>query len=328
MDNNFDILKEISDENTLDAQTEIQKETIFENITSNEESYETNILNSLLIEENDEVSKENKFNIKSVFTFITKYIATSTFIFFLLLITTNYKAYLNIADSYINEWQMKQTENSLINSVEATNITNSNDVNLDKKTTKKDDDTSNISSSFKTFTNIKAENPSLDIAITPYENRIIIPKIWKNIPLIDIKNRTVSGQSELNDIFMKELENWVIRYPWSAKPWDIWNAFIFWHSSNFPWINWEYNDVFALLDKVSYDDEIIIYYNQKKYTYKIKKKSVISPGNVSILKWKKTKSEISIMTCRPIWTTLNRLVVSWELIDITDNNSNKQVAVK
>jgi len=153
----------------------------------------------------------------------------------------------------------------------------------------------------------------LDIDITPYENRIIIPKIWKNIPLVDIKNRTVSWQSELNDIFMSELEKWVVRYPWSVKPWELWNSFIFWHSSNFPWIKWEYNDVFSLLNNVSFNDEIIIYYNQKKYTYTIKKRDIITPWNVSIFKWNKTKAQVMIMTCWPVWTTLNRLVLTGEL---------------
>nr|MDD3720386.1 sortase [Candidatus Gracilibacteria bacterium] len=331
MDNNFDILKEISQDNSLDFQAEteikIEKETIYNNFSStNEIQEETNILNTLFIDENSELESNEKLSLKSILIFILKYISTSTIIFFLLLITTNYKAYINIADSYINEGQMKQTENSLINSVEATNITSSNDINIEKKPVKKDETLNNISNSFRTYTNIKNEDPSLDISITPYENRIIIPKIGKNIPLIDIKNRTVSGQSELNNIFMQELENGVIRYPGSAKPGDIGNAFIFGHSSNFPWIKGEYNDVFALLDKVSYDDEVIIYYNQKKYTYKIRNKTVISPGNVSILKGNKTKSEVSIMTCRPIGTTLNRLVVSGELVEEKDSITTKEVA--
>jgi LPXTG-site transpeptidase (sortase) family protein len=112
---------------------------------------------------------------------------------------------------------------------------------------------------------------------------------------------------------MSELEKWVVRYPWSVKPGEIWNSFIFWHSSNFPWVNWEYNDVFSLLNNVTNWDDIIIYYNQKKYVYTIKQKNVISPWNVSIFKWNKTKAQVMIMTCWPIWTTLNRLVVTWEL---------------
>jgi len=46
----------------------------------------------------------------------------------------------------------------------------------------------------------------------------------------------VSSEKELNNIFMNELENGIIRYPGSAKPGENGNSFIFGHSSNFPWI--------------------------------------------------------------------------------------------
>jgi LPXTG-site transpeptidase (sortase) family protein len=113
---------------------------------------------------------------------------------------------------------------------------------------------------------------------------------------------------------MKELENGIIRYPGSAKPWENGTSFIFWHSSNFPWIKWDYNDVFSLLDNVAFNDEIIVYYGQEKYVYKIREKNVITPWDVSVLERNKDKSEITLMTCWPIWTTINRLIVTWELI--------------
>lgn len=116
---------------------------------------------------------------------------------------------------------------------------------------------------------------------------------------------------------MKELENGVIRYPGSAKPGEIGNTFIFGHSSNFPWIKGAYNDVFALLDKVEFDDEIIVYYGQEKYIYKITAKNIIKPGDVSVLqKEVHDISEISLMTCWPIGTTLNRLILTGELVKI------------
>ena len=46
----------------------------------------------------------------------------------------------------------------------------------------------------------------------------------------------------------------------------------------------KYNDVFALLDKVVFDDEVIVYYGQEKFVYKIRSKNVIRPGDVSVLK--------------------------------------------
>jgi alpha-acetolactate decarboxylase len=117
---------------------------------------------------------------KNSFLFIIKYFATSTAIFFLLLITTNYQAYLNIVNSYINQSQLEQTKNSLINSVEAVNLITISDNDTKKKTEKNiesKDDSNNLNNSFKIYSNVEEEKPSLDIDITPYENRIIIPKI-------------------------------------------------------------------------------------------------------------------------------------------------------
>lgn len=59
---------------------------------------------------------------------------------------------------------------------------------------------------------------------------------------------------------MKELENGVIRYPGSGKPGETGNSFVFGHSSNFPWMEGDYNDVFSLLDHVEFDDEVVVYY--------------------------------------------------------------------
>ena len=159
------------------------------------------------------------------------------------------------------------------------------------------------------------EGIPLNIEMTPYSNRIIIPKIGKNIPLIEIKDQKVESQKALNDIFMTELEQGIVRYPSSAQPGEKGNSFIFGHSSNFPWMKGEYNDVFSNLDQIVLDDEIIVYYEQKKYTYKIREKKVISPGDVSILKRNNNKKEITLMTCWPIGTTLNRLIVTGELVE-------------
>jgi LPXTG-site transpeptidase (sortase) family protein len=213
--------------------------------------------------------------------------------------------------------QVEETKNWILSSVEAskiTTVTEKTETEITDEIIKEEKTDWNLSIK-KYKKELDSNTINLNIEITTLENRIIIPRIGKNVPLIDVKNRTISWQNELNDIFMDELKNGVVRYPGSAKPGDIWTTFIFWHSSNFPWMKWDYNDVFATLDNIVYWDEIIVYYEQKKYTYIIREKHVITPGDVSVLKRKKGINEISIMTCWPIWTTLNRLIVTWELVE-------------
>jgi sortase A len=55
-----------------------------------------------------------------------------------------------------------------------------------------------------------------------------------------------------------------------------------------------------MLDNLVMGDEIIVYYNQKKYTYVINEKKVIKPGNLKILERDPSKKELSLMTCWPI----------------------------
>lgn len=267
------------------------------------------------------VKKWKQIYFLSGIIFVAKYMVTSAFIFMALLLTTNYSAYINIAKSYIFSSDMEIAQQRLVTSVEANNIKEKYKDSAKEKidTLEEDAQKSEINETQLSIKKLKKKQDKkdieLNIQITPYNNRIIIPKIWQNIPLIDIKNRNIDWEHELNDIFMKELENWIVRYPGSSKPWEDWTSFIFGHSSNFPWIKWDYNDVFALLDKVSYDDIIIAYYGQEKFTYRIKEKKVITPWDVSVLERNKDKSEITLMTCWPIWTTLNRLIVVWELIE-------------
>lgn len=153
-------------------------------------------------------------------------------------------------------------------------------------------------------------------SLVPKENRIIIPRLGKNIPLVDVEMRPWATYETMNDVFMEELKKWIVRYPWTAKPWQKWNAFIFWHSSNYPWISSKYNDVFALLDKLQNGDEIIAYYDGKKYIYKVSDRAIVKPWDVKVLQSRdQNKKEIALMTCWPIGTTLERIIIFGELVE-------------
>jgi len=302
----------------------------FEEEKKEENKIEIPLISEEKSEEKTEKIKKEKQE-KNIFSllynnsiFIIKYLSTSALIFMVLLLTTNYSAYYNVAMWYFYAEDFKQKSQSLLNSVEASSLSEhlekkiieekkQEDLYLQKGKTQKTEKFNSIETLASKTRRTKVD---LGITITPYENRIVIPKIGKNIPLLDIKQKTVDGIEELNDIFMEELENGVIRYPGSAKPWEDGTTFVFGHSSNFPWIKWDYNQVFALLDKVVFNDEIIVYYNQKTYTYKIRKKEIIKPGHVGVLKRNKGRSEITLMTCWPIGTTLNRMIVIGDLVDI------------
>ena len=163
---------------------------------------------------------------------------------------------------------------------------------------------------------ITPASADVTFSVTPYENRIIIPRLGKNIPLVDVEHDADAKFGEMQDVFMEELKKWVVRYPGTARPGEVGNAFIFGHSSNYPWIASEYNDVFALVDTLIDGDEIIVYYNQHKYTYRITDRATVRPGDTRVLSSRDpNKKELSIMTCWPIGTTLERYIIFAELVE-------------
>jgi len=307
--NNIDILSELE---TLEKDNNFTLENIIE---------EENFITNTKIDEL-EVIKEKKgitnILIRNI-VFLFKYLATSTLIFAILLVSTNYSAYIDITMSYFNKDQLNKNSELLISSVKASyikeKIVQKKKIKIQKNVKHSNLYKRNTHSIKRLINNETNKNLKLNINITPYENRLIIPKIGKNVPLLDVKNQQVWSSNELENIFMDELKDWVVRYPGTAKPGEVWNSFIFWHSSNFPWVTWDYNQVFALIDKITYGDEIIVYYGEKKYKYVVREKKVISPNNVSLLKNRgKGKSELTLMSCWPIGTTLNRMIIIWELV--------------
>lgn len=252
------------------------------------------------------------------------YLGISSIVFVVLLASTNWSSYSSILSAYLNPQALTDSKNDIISVLDKSRVmvyadhTVDNGANEEEQTSLKkkleESNTTIHEDRFSPKRLIPGEaKVSIDLDITPYDNRIIIPKIGKNIPLVDVQLNAGFDFDHIENIFMQELEKGVVRYPGTAKPGETGNAFIFGHSSNYPWLKGEYNSVFALLDKLSFDDEIIVYYNQKKFTYVIREKKVVKPGNIKILERDEGKKEISLMTCWPIGTTINRLIVFAEL---------------
>lgn len=70
------------------------------------------------------------------------------------------------------------------------------------------------------------------------------------------------------------------------------------------------------MDTLENGDEVIVYYNQKKFVYRITDRAIVKPGNVDVLNSRDpNKKEISLMTCWPIGTTLERIILFGELVE-------------
>lgn len=244
-------------------------------------------------------------SIKNVFGkvfLVLKFLSVTSVIFLFTLSILNFSAYKQIALDFIYPEDVKEKEIALENSV-----------NDEKKE-------QNLLQVNKKRKAIKKNFPPIDLKITPPTNRLVIPKIGKNIPIVQVDIDSNNLEQELIGIEVEgaiqdALRNGVVHYPGTAAPGQHGNFFVTGHSSYYPWDSGEYKEVFALLSKLEVGDIYVAYYDQKKYTYKVTVKKEVSPTQVDVLTQPKDKRVSTLMTCTPLGTALRRLIIQAELIE-------------
>lgn len=151
----------------------------------------------------------------------------------------------------------------------------------------------------------KLDSPPLDLSspttpVVTYEPEIIIPNIGIQAPVI--YNASYGS-------IIERLREGVVRYEGTADPGQIGNVVIVGHSSDLPWSTGQYKTVFSLLDKLSVGDEIILPNGPNRYIYRVSTTKVVKPTDLSVL-GRTTSPTLTLITCYPIGTTLNRLVIT------------------
>ena len=154
----------------------------------------------------------------------------------------------------------------------------------------------------------------LDQPVVPTDNRLVIPKLGRSVPIIEMSSEHIEGEnwSELEKQIQSGLQNGVVHYPGTASPGQVGNVFITGHSSYYPWDPGQFKDVFAVLGQLEVGDEYYVYYDQKKYAYKVTEKFEVTPDNVNVLQQPHDKKVSTLMTCTPVGTTLRRLIIRAE----------------
>ncbi len=151
-----------------------------------------------------------------------------------------------------------------------------------------------------------------EMPVYPSDNRLYIPRIKKNVPLITVPNHKNWNQLEKN--IQQGLQNGAVVHPISHTPGTPGNFFVTGHSSYYSWDPGRFKDIFALLHEVNRGDMVEVYWNGKKYTYQIKAKEIIPPTETNVLDQPDNMSIITLMTCTPVGTNKNRLVLIGELV--------------
>lgn len=156
----------------------------------------------------------------------------------------------------------------------------------------------------------KKQIPDLNLEIAPPDDRIIIPRINQNVPVVRVPEDKLLQRdwTALEGQIQDALRHGVVHFPGTALPGQDGNVVITGHSSYFPWDPGRFKDVFALLHQVDIGDQVVVYHDQVKYTYQIYEKKVVKPSEVEVLT-QKGDNRLTLITCTPVGTALNRLVL-------------------
>ncbi|MEO6508911.1 MAG: sortase [Patescibacteria group bacterium] len=132
---------------------------------------------------------------------------------------------------------------------------------------------------------------------------IVIPKIGANSRIIP--NVNAANESE----YLGSLKQGVAQTLGTANPGEGGHIFLFAHSADNIFDIGTYNAVFYLLYKLEKEDEVNIFYQNRRYTYRVIDKKVVDPSEVEYLTRKTDSEFLTLQTCYPPGTTLKRLLV-------------------
>lgn len=163
---------------------------------------------------------------------------------------------------------------------------------------------------------VKELEKKYSINISNLENNSLI------IPKIEIKAPIIWNVAPDEKIMLNKLQNGLVHYNGTSLPDEkTGNVFISGHSSYYWWDKGNYKTIFANLDKLTNGDELAMAYQGKIYIYRIYDKKVVKPNQVEVLQ-PTNLPIITLMTCTPVGTSLNRLVISGERLDIVNQNNS------
>lgn len=130
-----------------------------------------------------------------------------------------------------------------------------------------------------------------------------------SVPALKINDVTV----EINGTDLKKN---AIQFPGTAVPGTYGNTVIFGHST-LPQLYKEGSPLseFTYLPQIKRGDEIVVNYDGVTYRYVVRDTTVVKPTQIEVLAQHFDKYELTMITCVPLGTYLNRFVARAELVN-------------
>lgn len=158
--------------------------------------------------------------------------------------------------------------------------------------------------------------PDMQASVGP-EPKIIIPKIGVEAPVVYDEPRVDEPS------YQAALERGVVRLGNTADPGTKGNIVIGGHSSNNVFNAGKYKYVFVNLRQLDIGDVFYLNFEGVRYTYKVTvAKKIVSPTDTSVLQQTNTPT-VTLFTCDPPGTNINRLIVQAEQIAPDPSSAKK-----
>lgn len=138
---------------------------------------------------------------------------------------------------------------------------------------------------------------------------LILSEIDVSVPII----LNVNGNDQ--QAYNKALEGGVAHLKGSAMPGRAGNVFIFGHSSYFPEEPGNYKEIFRELNNLNPGSIMEIQGSDARHIYRVTDKKIVGPSDVEVAAQNPNLRQLTIMTCWPLGTTEQRLVVVGELVE-------------
>lgn len=160
----------------------------------------------------------------------------------------------------------------------------------------------------------KANTPGFAEVLAGSKDQILVPADTNfsiTIPKIGASSKIYPNVDPTNSSeFLPILQKGIAHAKGSVFPGFPGNVYLFAHSTDNWWNVGRYNAVFYLLKNISAGDDIIVFFENRRYDYVVTKSLIIDPNDTSYLKnAQKGKEQLVLQTCWPPGTTWKRIIV-------------------
>lgn len=163
---------------------------------------------------------------------------------------------------------------------------------------------------------VVSDNPSQlgRLANTTSKERILVapdPFFSVLIPKIGAASRVIPNVDSTNETeYVAALKKGVAHAKGSVFPGLIGTTYLFAHSTDSILDVGRYNAIFYLLKDLNPGDDVIVFFQNHRYNYKVTKTEIIDPADVDLLVHaQQTQEQLVLQTCWPPGTTLKRFMV-------------------